>query len=64
MVARRRRLPVVEHLVQRRGLHLRSHRTSAAGTRSGRRKTVLPTYHLHRVAEQQPLGRDGGDLVH
>lgn len=42
MVAQRRRLPVVEHLVQRRGLHLRSHqdafkhRYNAAGSHTKR----------------------------
>lgn len=64
MVAQSRRLPVVEHLVQRRRLNLRSHQDAVITGGRLTSKTLALTYHLHRVTEQQPLRCDGGDLVH
>lgn len=62
MVAQRRGLAVVKHLIKRRRLDLNTQHLSQSanqGPASG-----FYTDHLHGVAEQQPLGRDGGDLVH
>lgn len=66
MVAQSRSLPVVEHLVQRRRLNLRSHQDAVVTSRwlKSEEKTLALAYHLHCVAEQQPLSCDGGDLVH